>query len=776
MIKNILIAGLLIFLVMGVGSAGQYFIYDGSGVDTFTWSGAANYWTITKRSTAQAPFYYQAFSSISGTATYIPAPHQRSIMMDLDGGTNNWCETYSATQIGESLFMSQNASGYLINRGGGYYWLEIENLCDAVNAHTHTVVCSNLPFEVGISGTTCGLDNVSCYINTTGDFIQNGFDDLTGDNSYEFTLANNTDYRIEFNDGHQYNFTYNGTHITYDRDICQCITLEFYDRCATHVDGLQLYYWSTSSPTVMSTFVDGYTWDGFVFGDNVEIGDNIHIIAIWYDGTQKYVYTITESPQHINIVNIPITYEMGVRTVTNTSAPISGVQVSISQDCAYGGTYNKITSGGWAWFDECSNTGGSLTVSKSGYKTATMPFPTLMANAWDYRTSYIITLESDGSINDTQGDFNDTVTNTSAAVTPDVEYDLDDDNPDLHDGVEIWFQDVNGHRTTKISDQDTYVDLWFINKNSDGSDMSLEFQQSYTGNYYWDELSWTVHYKKFGFKRIYNVNFTPYNYYYRGNIYNDSISQWNRIRYLEVANESKEQDEHYENLSTTLWFRYATVDHKMDYRNDVEIICSATSNNSTLLDLDIELYDNAVLVDYINLTWADFAGASIKWLYQWYPDHDYITGHNYTTKLIGYNGYVLRTDHVDCYTDDVIRKNKLTIGVKDRAGGNLNNCYIYLEDWGSLPTGSTYYNAYEGIDNGDYRYKATKSGYSGGGWETVNLTDEDKIVWYVLSEDYTNTSTTAQKFTDDDIKGFFFPLMFFLLVCIVLGGLKYVAS
>jgi hypothetical protein len=359
-----------------------------------------------------------------------------------------------------------------------------------------------------------------------------------------------------------------------------------------------------------------------------------------------------------------------------------------------------------------------------------MPFPTLMATAWQYRTSYIITLELDGSANDTQGDFNDTIIDMGEVIIPGVEYDLDGNNSDLHGGVEIWFVDESGYRTTSIADTDSYVDLWFVNKNSGNSPMALEFQQSYTGNYYWDELSWNIPYKKFGFKRIYNVNFTPHNYYYRGNIYNDSLSQWNRIKYLEVGNKTLDEEIHYENLTTHLWFQHATIDHKMDYRNDIEIVCNAASNNSTLLDLDIELYDNAVLVDYINLTWADFAGASIKWFYVWYPNHDYVTGHNYTTKMVGYDGYILRTDHVDCYTDAVIRKNKLTIGVKDRFGNNLNNCYIYLEDWGSLPTGSTYYNSYEGIDNGYYRYKASKSGYTGTGWADITMSDDDEIVWY----------------------------------------------
>jgi hypothetical protein len=194
------------------------------------------------------------------------------------------------------------------------------------------------------------------------------------------------------------------------------------------------------------------------------------------------------------------------------------------------------------------------------------------------------------------------------------------------------------------------------------------------------------------------------------------------------------------------------------------------------MTVDVELWKDGVYIACKNLTATDFTSADFPYYYVWNPVFDYVSGSNYSVRMYGFDRTLLETDYVVCETDDTTRKNKLTIGVKDRAGGNLNNCYIYLEGWGSLPTGSTYYNAYEGIDNGNYRYKATKAGYTGGGWETVNLTDKDRIVWYVLSEDYTNTSVAAQKFTDNDIKGFFFPLIYFLLICIVLGGLKYVTQ
>ena len=774
-IKTILISVVLILSLSGLSSAVEYFIYDGTGTDTFTCSCGSGYQTLTKVSGAGSPFYIQFYHSIKGTASYIPDAAHNSITIQGDGATGiDYDDEYSATYIGESLHLSRSGTGYLYNQGGGYYWWDMYGSADSCFGHRQTVVCSDEPFEMGISGDTCGVDNVTCYINTTGDYIENGWVNLTESAYYEFDVANETNYKLIFSDGHNYEFYYEGTPIVYDYDICECITMNFYDRCSTPVKNLQIFYWSTTAPTVMSTMVTGYEWNEFVFGDNVEIGDTIYIIPMWYDGTQKYTFTVTESPQQIDVTNIPITYEIGVKTVTEAGAPISGVQVSVTQSCAYDGTKNKITSGGWAWFTGCSNVGGSLTVSKSDYKSATIPFPTLMATAWDYRTSYIITLALDESANNTKGDFNDTIVDISEVVTPDIEYDLDNNNSDLHDGVEIWFTNEDGNRCTKISDTDTYVDFWFINKNSNESSMTLEFQESYTGNYYYETLNWSINYNKFGFKRIYNVNFIPYNYYYRGKIYNNSLLQWDRIKNLDVRNETKEEEEHYKNLSTHLWFRYTTIDHKIDYRNDVEIVCNAASNNSTLLDLDIELYDNGILVDYINLTWADFSGASIKWFYIWNPDHDYISGHNYTTKMIGYNGYVLRTDHVDCFTDD--RKNKLTINVKNQYGTDLDNCYIYLIDWGALPTGSLSYNSYEGLSNGYYRYKATKPGYDGTGWDDITISDSDEIVTYTLTESTSSegAANAPIKMDDNEMRNLYISLMALLLIFILFGGFMYV--
>ena len=250
MIKNILVALIIVIGVTGVGSAGDtYFIYDGSGTDSFSWSGNCNERVIAKTSGTGSPFYYQAHASISGTASYIPLPWQRSVTTECKGGTNVWYSEYNATYIGEPLSLSGNAAGYLVNQGGGSYTggnyeLEVVSGCDSTISHYVSVVCSEIPFVIGISGNTCGVDGVTCYINTTGSYIKNNFVDLTETNYYEFNITTNTDYKLIFSNGHEYEFTYSGTHIVYDYDVCIWVygytcgidTVKLYDNNSQLID------------------------------------------------------------------------------------------------------------------------------------------------------------------------------------------------------------------------------------------------------------------------------------------------------------------------------------------------------------------------------------------------------------------------------------------------------------------------------------------------------------------------------------------------------------
>jgi hypothetical protein len=436
---------------------------------------------------------------------------------------------------------------------------------------------------------------------------------------------------------------------------------------------------------------------------------------------------------------------------------IDNAMVKVDQDCYCTPGYStrqKLTVNGMASFGDMSLQDASLWVMASGYKI-------LDENSTGY--SAFLSGRSNFSSKTWIVKLAPSTSNNSSSFY------------ERGNKVDIHFRNENGNRTSKILDTDTEVYLYYENNNTEKEAMTLKFQSSSTHTYFIDVDSWTIAYDDIGHKTIPQADFTPWDYSYRAVIYNSSIYGWNITIPLTVRNATKEEEQHYQNLTTNLWFMYAD-DGKVDYRDDMKVAIHAESNNTTLMTIDVELWKDGVYIACKNLTATDFINADYPYFYVWDPVFDYITGSNYSIRMYGFDRTLLETDYVKCVTDDTTRKNKLTIGVKDKYGDTLNNCYIYLEDWGSLPTGSSYYNSYEGIDNDDYRYKASKSGYSGAGWDEVNLTDEDKIVWYVLSEDYTNTSTAATKFTDDDIKGFFFPLMFFLLICIVLGGLKYVAS
>jgi hypothetical protein len=139
----------------------------------------------------------------------------------------------------------------------------------------------------------------------------------------------------------------------------------------------------------------------------------------------------------------------------------------------------------------------------------------------------------------------------------------------------------------------------------------------------------------------------------------------------------------------------------------------------------------------------------------------------------GYDYYLLETDFINASD---LRKNKLTIIVKDRAGDTLINSYIFLEGYPSLTTGNNYYNSYENLDNGNYRYKATKSGYTSGGWNNINIVDSDNTVVYILSYDSSSSPLTQTKLSDNDLQKMFVSLMTILIIFILLGGLAHVAK
>lgn len=606
-----------------------------------------------------------------------------------------------------------------------------------------------------ITGATECLDYVNLYIYNGSVYVLAGEESLSGD-SYKFEVYSGVPYKLVFDDLHSYMFTPEDSDITYDHDDCIHTQYRFEESCGNLIpdsEGFYSEYWTlgggisrnfyASSGILDISNTSSYRFD--VHTDTF-IGQTGWIIDPVVDGT---IYTL-ENP------NIAWGLKVIVQNESD-GALIDGAMIKVDQSCYCTSGYStrqKTTVNGMAEFNDMSLQDASLFVMADGYKILnenSTSYSAFLSGRTNFSSkTWIVKMAPTWS------------NNTSTFY-------------ESQNKVDIHFRNEDGNRTSQILDTDTEVYLYYENNNSEEEAMTLKFQSSSTHSYFVDEDSWTIAHNDIGHKTIPNADFTPWTYAYRAVIYNSSIYGWNLTIPLTVRNETKEETLHYENLTTNLWFRHET-DGKIDYRENIQIVSHAKSNNTTLMNIDLEVWKDGVLLCYTNLTETDYENADFPYYYMYEPIYEYVPGSNYTTNMYGFDRTLLEVRHLDCINDTVTRKNKLTIGVKDRSGANLDNCYIYLEDWGSLPTGSTYYNSYEGIDNGYYRYKATKSGYTGTGWADITMSDDDEIVWYTLTEDYTNLSATQQKLTDDDIKGMFFPLMFFLLICIIFGGFKYVTN
>lgn len=775
MIRKMLVIGLL-FLTVGsavAGTSGYYF--SGTGLPEYPnegvmWASAKTVATELDPITVPCEQLYTEYYDPKGNnvnyyysgnayAYYTSTTHGVVIWNTEGSGASTLCDAVpdviytsdTCSFIGSllSTTLKKRFSSYTTHTSGKFTCAP--GYCQSANAWVRVMITSDSVYNV--SGTTGCLSNVSLYYN--GDKIDYN-DNLTEADYYIFYhLIDSETYKLVFDNGHEYEFTVNGSDTVYNYDGCIHTTYHLKESCSNLIPDSEGYFcenWvggggicrnfyesngildiSNTTALTMEIYTDTF------------IGETGWTINPVVDGT---VYVL-ENP------NIAWGLKVIVQNDTDGTL-IDGAMVKVNQDCYCTSGYStrqKMSVSGMASFTDMSLQDASLLVMKTGYKpideNSTGYAATLSGRSNFSSKTWVVKLAPSSS-------------NNSSSFY------------EVSNKVDIHFVDVNGNRTSQILDTDSEVYLYYENNNTEEEAMSLKFQSSSTHTYFINEQSWTIAHDGIGHKTIANSYFTPWDYSYRAVIYNSSIHGWNITIPLTVRNETKEVDQHYKNLTTLLFFMYAS-DGKVDFRDNMRVGIHACSNNTTLMTVDVELWKDGVYIACNNLTGTDFTKASYPYYVMWDPVFDYVTGSNYSVRMYGFDRTLLKTDYVECVTDDTTRKNKLTVAVKDKFGHNVDNAYIYLEGWGSLSTGSTYYNAYEGIDNGDYRYKATKSGYTGGGWDDVNITDEDKIVWYVLSEDYTNTSVAVQKFTDDDIKGFFFPLMFFLLICIVLGGLKYVA-
>jgi len=605
-----------------------------------------------------------------------------------------------------------------------------------------------------ISGTTACANDVSIYYNNSGSWVYM-INDSLDDNYYKFNITTGIEFKIVFDDGHTYVFESTGNE-EYNHNACTTTKYRFEESCGNLIRDSEGFYIEKIGGAV-HVANDFYEASG-ILTISESPADSIYVSAIPFSGEMGWFLSPITNDTTYNLTNPFINW--GLKVVVqnaSTDALIDNAVVRVNQSCYCTSGYSvrqKHTVGGMVAYNDMSLQDASLWVYATGYKIcdeSTTGYNVFLSGKSNLSSkTWIVELVPSSS--------NNTSTWYETAHTTD-----------------IHFKDVNGNVTTKILDTDAYVRLYYQNNNSGGEDMTLKFQSSSTHTYFIDEDSWSIPHDESGYKEIATSYFTPWDYSYRAVMYNSSIYGWNLTIPLTVRNGTKETEQHYQNLTTHLWF-LNEEDGKIDYREDMDIGVHACSNNTTLMTVDVELYKDNDLLCYKNLTASDFIGADFPYYYLYEPQYSYVSGSNYSVRMYGFDRTLLETDYVDCMTDDTVRKNKLTIQVKDRAGTPLTEAYIFLEDWGSLPTGSLSYNAYEGLNDGAYRYKASKAGYTTTGWDTINMSGSDESVTYTLTEEMSAGSLTSEKMADDDIKAIFYPCIFFLLIMILIGGLMYVVK
>lgn len=713
------------------------------------------------------------YESSDGLGTFSKSLHKGSsdvLKYVPDGGTKyyNWTSySYGGSGIqvaaiyGGSVYYYGNdhsciarcssgisGGGIHMHQGSGY---------EAITGDPYlrvTLIVAEAPqVEYIISGDYDCTNSVSLYIYDDADYILTNY---CGTGSYSFPIYDGYSYKLIFADSHQYVFTVDGENIVYDYDACTHTQYRFKESCGNLIPDSEGLYIENQGVLVLN--IENFYEPSGILDISNSSADHIYIYSDTFIGRTSWLIDPVIPDTEYTLINPNIAWGLKV-IVQNESdgALIDDAMVKVDQDCYCTSGYStrqKMTVNGMCEFGDMSLQDASLFVMKSGYKICdenSTGYDAFLSGRTNFSSkTWVVKLAPSASEN----------------VSTFYE---------VGNKVDIHFRDINGNRTSQIRDTDSDVYLYYENNNTANEAMTLKFQSSSTHSYFSDELSWVIAHDDIGHKTIANSYFTPWDYSYRAVIYNSSIYGWNITRPLTVRNATKETALHYENLTTQIFFMGAS-DGKIDYREDMDIGIHACSNNTTLMYVDVELYKNNSLLCYKNLTASDFINADFQYWYVWSPIYNYEAGANYSIRMFGFDRTLLETDYIECVIDEIIRKNKLTIVVKNRFGTNLDNAFVYLEGYGSLPTGVNSYASYEGLDAGYYRYKATKAGYDAAGWDDVTLSDGDEIRTYILTEITSATGVANQpvKADDDVLRNLYIMLMSFLFIFILFGGFLYV--
>ncbi len=563
---------------------------------------------------------------------------------------------------------------------------------------------------------------------------------------YEYEIINGCTYKLIY-DSVEYEFTASDTNITFNMDNCAYTTINLKDYCGNKMQNTSVdIYKSDGGAPASYEFVGNYWATNPINLLVSDIGEG-KMLDIYFDtdmGTYHHIDYCEEKT--IDVLHPLKWWSISFGAFDDmTHEPIPNIKMVVNQTCKICPGRALVTNG----FTDAT-----------GYKM----FTCLSAKNVNIRMDNDL-YGGDRFFVGGLGDAFHThhIIDTYLNLSDEMPFDDYNNTDNMSIGCNIHFKDVSGHVDNHINDTDAYVDLYYNNGNCSAT---LKFQRLY-GTYWMTKESYNIPINESGHERILNSNFSEYNACYRATM-TATECECNSTLSLYVTNETVQEEEHYENLSTYIRFNHQLGGSQVDYRSPISIKAYAYTNYSAyLLNINLTLYEQTTQIATKQCDWADFAGATPKWFYTWDPNVEYDIGKNYTVVMTGYNGLNLCAD--DVWTSN-IRNNKLTVNVQDNHGAPLAYSTVFVQDWGSIALDSATSTTIEGFDDSSHQYKATKSGYLSSGWSTITFNASDEIVTCILTESSTE-SVTGYKLKDEEVKSFFIPLMYMLLIMILIGGL-----
>lgn len=481
--------------------------------------------------------------------------------------------------------------------------------------------------------------------------------------------------------------------------------------------------------------------------------DKFSVIIDTHDmAEEKTVYADDE----FNIYHLHhshVDWDLQVHVYDNfTSVEIEEAKVSLRQDCKIGGyplyTYALTNEYGYMISQHLSNQNFTVECNKTGYKDYYSEFE---GNFCAWNGTYFIEVFLDNITSDDDG-------NETLPEVPCSSAWSNDDNliiSEINDTQNARLHYMAGDTTTLLYlerwSEVGGVHLWMM----EGSSITLDPHER--GYIQYTPANWTEDETTIYRGRLWSLN-----------CYCDDTST------LKVWNATDENETIFENLTVSIKFLNKVSGHLMNPASPVKIDAYAASNNTSLLNIDLQLFNESVKVENESLTFFDWYDGSQFVTYSWLPSYSYSNGFNYTVKMVGFNGDIIAIDHV--YTNEspdipFITANELTVFVKDNHNQQLPYSTVFIENWGSITTGEDNYVTIEGLPDGDYQYKATKSGYISSPWATITLTEHESVTCVLV--EIADTVIIGQKMSNAEIKSIFIPLMYILMIFILLGAFKY---